>query len=45
MAIVNRIRPIELDNSHMTLEEQMAWIEPILAERTAAAAGGAGNGK
>ena len=36
---------IELDNSHMTLEEQMAWIEPILAERTAAAAGGAGNGK
>ena len=35
----------ELDNSHMTLEEQMAWIEPILAERTAAAAGGGGNGK
>lgn len=24
---------IVLDNSHMTLEEQMAWIEPILAER------------
>ncbi len=36
---------IELDNSRMTLEEQMAWIEPILAERIHAAGGGDKNGK